>query len=144
MKKDSYSPRPVAAWYMAGAIGSLLFMLVAVTGYLVDVTTDPASLPLDQRVISDARPMWAMAAYGLAVWTGLAGAVLLLLKRRPAQPVLLTSLVAAVVTFSSYAIVPGIRDNLTTNDIAVAILILAITWTIFWFARHSALRGWLT
>ena len=143
MTDDRYSPRPVAGWYMAAAVGSLLFMLVACGGYLIDVTTDPSQLPLDQRVVVEARPAWAMAAYAIAVWVGLAGAAMLLLRKKLAQPLLLVSLVAAVVTFLPYAIVPDVRDNVTTNDIAVALVILAITWTIFWFARHSAQRGWL-
>jgi hypothetical protein len=143
MTDERYTPRPIAGWYMAAAIASLLFMLVAVGGYLVDVTTDPATLPLDQRVVVEARPMWAMAAYAIAVWVGLAGALMLLVKRKLAQPLLLVSLIAAVATFLPYAIVPGVRDTITTNDIAVAVMIVIITWTIFWFARHSAQRGWL-
>jgi hypothetical protein len=143
MTDDRFTPRPVAGWYMVAAIASLLFMLVAVGGYVIDVTTDPASLPIDQRVVVEARPVWAMAAYAIAVWTGLAGAVMLVLRRTLAQPLLLISLAAAVVTFLPYAAVPGVRDTITTNDVAVAIVILAITWTIFWFARHSAQRGWL-
>ncbi|MFP5329875.1 MAG: hypothetical protein ACLGHC_07045 [Alphaproteobacteria bacterium] len=143
MRDVRYTKRPVAGWYMAAAIASLLFMLVAVGGYLVDVTTDPADLPLDQRVVAEARPMWAMAAYAIAVWIGFAGALMLVVKRKLAQPLLLVSLAAAVVTFLPYAIVPGVRDVITTNDVAVAIAVLVITWTIFWFARHSAQRGWL-
>ena len=61
-----------------------------------------------------------------------------------AEPLLLVSLVAAVFTFLPYAVVPGVRDNVSTNDIAFALVILAITWTVFWFARHSRQRGWLT
>ena len=143
MTDARFSPRPLAGWYWAGAFASLLFMLVAVVGYLVDVTGDPSQLPLDQRVVAEARPIWAMAAYAIAVWAGLAGAILLVLRRKLAQPLLLVSLVAAVITFMPYAIVPGVRDNISTNDVAFAIAILAITWTIFWFARHSSQRGWL-
>ena len=142
MTDDRYTPRPMAGWYMPAAIAALLFMLVAVGGYLMDVTSDPSTLPLDQRVVVEARPAWAMAAYAIAVWVGLAGALMLLVKRKLAQPLLLVSLIAAIITFP-YAVVPGVRDNVTTNDIAVAVMILVITWTIFWFARHSAQRGWL-
>ena len=143
MADKRYAPQPVAAWYMVAAIASLVFMIVACAGYLLTVTVDPASLPIDQRTMIAAQPVWMMAAYAIAVWVGLAGAVMLLLKRRLAQPLLLVSLIAAVVTFLPYAIVPAIRDNLTTNEIAGALVVLAITWTIFWFARHSAQRGWL-
>ncbi len=143
MNDQLYSRRPLARWYWAAALASLLFMVVACGGYLVDVMTDPQSLPLDQRVVVEARPVWMVAAYAIAVWVGLAGAVMLVLRRKLAQPLLLVSLAAAIVTFAPYALVPGIRDNITTNDVAVAIVVLAITWTIFWFARHSVQRGWL-
>ncbi|HEU5483126.1 MAG TPA: hypothetical protein VFU80_08565 [Sphingomicrobium sp.] len=143
MTDDPYSPRPLASWYMIAVLGALLFMIIGVAGYLLDVTTDPQTLPVDQRVVVEARPAWAMMAYGTAVMVGLAGTVLLAFRRKIAQPLLLVSLVAAVVTFLPYAITPGVRDNITTNDIAFALGILIITWTIFWFARHSAQRGWL-
>ena len=140
---DHYAPQPIARWYMIGAVASLLFMLIGCAGFVVELTSNPASLPLDQRTLVMARPAWSVAAYGVAVWIGLAGTVLLLLRRKLAEPLLLVSLAAAVVTFLPYAIVPGVRDNITTNDIAFAIAIVAITWTIYWFARHSRQRGWL-
>ena len=36
-----------------------------------------------------------------------------------------------------------LRDLLSTNQIAAALVVVAIVWTIYWFARHSAQRGWL-
>ena len=140
---DRYAPQPVARWYMIAAIASVLFMLVGCVGFVLDRMTDPSSLPLDQRTVVLARPLWSLVAYGLAVWVGLAGAVLLVMKRKLAEPLLLVSLMAAVFTFLPYAVVPGVRDNVSTNDIAFALVILAITWTIFWFVRHSRQRGWL-
>ena len=140
---DRYAPQPMARWYMIAAIASVLFMLVGCIGYLIDVTSDPNSLPLDQRALVMARPMWSVAAYAVAVWVGLIGAVLLLMRRKLAEPLLLVSLVAAVFTFLPYAVVPRVRDIVSTNEIAFALIILAITWTIFWFARHSRQRGWL-
>ena len=140
---DAYSSRPFSRWFWLSAGASLLFMVIGCVGYLMDVTTSPADLPLDRRTLYAARPMWQVAAYGAAVWIGLAGTVLLLMRRRQAEPVLLVSLVAAAFTFLPYAIVPGVRDNVTTTDIAGAIVVLAITWSIYWFARHSRQRGWL-
>jgi hypothetical protein len=140
---ERYAPQPLARWYLAAAIVSLLFMVVACAGFVMDLATDPNSLPLDQRTIVMARPPWMILAYGIAVWTGLAGTALLVIRRKLAEPLLLISFVAAIVTFIPYAAVPGIRDNISTGDIAAAIVVLAITWTIYWFARHSRQRGWL-
>ena len=140
---ERYAPRPVARWYMVAAIASLLFMAVGCAGFVMDVTTDPTSLPLDQRTLVEARPLWMVWAYGVAVWVGLAGAIMLILRRKLAEHLLLVSLAAAIGTFLPYAVVAGIRDNISTNDIAVALVVIAVTWTIYGFARHSRLRGWL-
>jgi uncharacterized membrane protein YhdT len=141
---ERYTPRPIARWFWLAAGASLLFMAVGCVGYLMDVTTDPRTLPLDQRALVEARPVWQVAAYAIAVWVGLVGTLLLLLRRKLAAPLLLVSLIAAVVTFLPYAIVPGVRDLITTNDIAAAVIVLLLTGTIYSFARHSRQRGWLT
>jgi hypothetical protein len=140
---ELYGPRPVARWYWIAAVASVLFMAVGCWGYVMDVTTDPTTLPLDQRNLVLARPVWQVAAYAIAVWVGLIGALLLLVRRKLAVPLLLVSLIGAVVTFLPYATVPAIRDNITTNDIGFASAIILITGTIWSFARHSRQRGWL-
>jgi hypothetical protein len=140
---ERYAVQPIARWFWIAAVASLLFMLVGVAGFVLDLTTDPNSLPIDQQALVKARPMWMVAAYAVATWTGLAGAGLLLLRRKLAEPVLLVSLAATALTFLPYAAVPAMRDIITTNDIAAAIIVLMIVWTIYWFARHSRMRGWL-
>jgi amino acid transporter len=143
MRDNLYSRRPLARWYWAGAIASLLFMALGCVTYLMHVTADPASLPLDQRAAFDAEPVWLTAAYAIAVWFGLAGTLMLLLRRKLAQPLMLVSLAAVVVWLAGLLLVPNLRETISSNDLAVAIAVAAITWTIFWFARHSAKRGWL-
>jgi hypothetical protein len=140
---DQYAVRPVAGWFKFAALVSVLFMMLGCAGYLVSVTVDPNSLPLDQRNLMLARPLWMVAAYAVAVWVGLAGAILLLMRRKLAVPLLLVSLVGAVLTFLPYAVVPAVSNLVTTNDIAVAVAVVLITGTIWSFARHSRQRGWL-
>ena len=140
---DRFAPQPVAGWFKPAAIASVIFMAIGCAGYLASVLTDPSSLPVDQRNLMEARPIWMIAAYAIAVWVGLVGSVLLRMRRKLAEPLLLVSLVTAVLTFLPYAIVRAVSDLVTTNDIAVAVVVLAITWTIYWFARHSRQRGWL-
>ena len=138
-----FERQPLPRWYWIAAVGSLLFMAIGCWGYVMDVTADPASLELDQRALMDARPTWQVAAYALAVWVGLAGTILLFLRRKLAEPLLLVSLISCVCTFLPYFVVPAIRDLVSTNDIAFGLAIIAITWTIFWFARNAKRRGWL-
>lgn len=143
MTDDRFTPGPVAGWYMPAAIASLLFMLLGCVTYVMHVTADPASLPLDQRAAFEAEPLWVTAAYAIAVWVGLTGAAMLVLRRKLAQPLLLVSLIAVIAWLAGLVLVPALRETISANDLAVALIVTAITWTIFWFARHSSLRGWL-
>jgi hypothetical protein len=143
MTDDRFSPRPVAGWYMPAAIASLLFMLLGCVTYVMHVTADPASLPLDQRSVYEAEPLWVTASYAVAVWAGLLGTALLVIRRKFAQPLLLVSLAAVLAWLAGLILVPDLRETISANDLAVAIVVAAITWTIFWFARHSGQRAWL-
>lgn len=140
---EPFTPRPVAGWYLPAAVASLLFMALGCIMYLMHVLADPAAMPLDQRAAFEAEPVWVTAAYAIAVWIGLAGAVLLVLRRKLAEPLLMVSLIAVLVWLAGLLLVTGLRENMSANDLLVAIVVTALTWTIFWFARHSRQRGWL-
>ena len=140
---ERYTPRPIAGWYMVAAIASLLFMGLGCVAYLSHVLADPNNLPLDQRAAFEAEPAWVTGAYAVAVWVGLAGTVLLVLKRKLAEWALLVSLVAVLVWFAGLLVVAPLRNAMSANDLLVAIVITALTWTIYWFARHSRQREWL-
>lgn len=138
-----YATRPLARWFWLGAAASLLFMATGCLFYVMHVTIDPATLPLDQRAMMEAVPWWMTAAYAVAVWVGLAGAVMLLMRRKIAQPLLLVSLLAVLVQFSAYFVDPQLREVTHSDGLFIPIVILLLSWTVFWFARHSRQRGWL-
>src|SRR5262249_50678279 len=132
MMDERFAPRPVARWYMLAAIASLLFMVLGCAVYLLDVTTNPAAIPLDQRAAHEAQPLWLISAHSVAVWVGLLGALMLLLRRKLAEPLMLVSLIAVTVWLAGLFLVPRLRDLLGTDDFAVAIVVTALTWTIYW------------
>jgi hypothetical protein len=140
---DAFTPRPIARWYLAAAIVSLLIGLLICLAYGVHLATDPAGLPLDERALYEAEPAWISGAFGL---TGLAtalGAVFLILRRKAAEQAMFLALAAVAAWFAGLMLVPRLRVLLVTGEIAMAITVVAIIWTIFWFARHSRQRGWL-
>jgi hypothetical protein len=134
---------PTARWYMLAAVASLLFMALGCAVYVMHVTADPASLPLDQRAAYAAEPAWLTGLNAVAVWVGVIGALLLILRRRLAETLLLLSFVATLAWLAGLLLAPGLRDALSTNDVAVAVIVTLITGTIYSFARHSRQRGWL-
>ena len=139
---DHYAPRPLAAWYMPAAIASLLFMALGCIMYLMHVFADPAQMPLDQRTAYEALPVWVTAAFAISVWGGAAGALMLVLRKKYAEILMLVSLVA-VLAWLAGMLTTDVRENMSANDLLMAIVIVVLTWTIFWFARHSRRREWL-
>ena len=141
---DQISPeRPGPRWFTIAAIAAVLFELAGCAMYLMQVTVDPASLPRDQRAMWDAAPMWMMAAYAVAVWVGLVGAILLLMRRVLAEKLLLLSLVAVLIQFSALLLVPELR-NLTTSDALFLPFVIIVACYVIWHFAFTARRaGWL-
>ena len=90
----------------------------------------PARPRAPKRVFSDAR-------------VGLAGAILLLLRRRWAVWALLISLVAAIVQFSSVLIVSEMREMTPSDALFVPIVVIIIAYAFWQFSKLAGRRGWL-
>ena len=131
------------AWFRPAAIAVLAWELLGCVMYLMQVRVDPAALPADQRAVWDATPAWMIGAYALAVWVGLAGAALLLMRRKLAEPLLLVSLVAVVAWFSGQLLVPQLRGLMSSDMLLLPFVIVVVCFAIWSFARRSRRRGWL-
>jgi len=140
---ERFTPRPVAGWYMAAAVISLVLMGLGCVALAMHLTADQATLPLDQRALFQAEPKWVVAASAVGFIAGALGALLLVLRRRAAEPLLLVSLLALLVWAVGMFATPSFRDLMSTEHILIVIVTLAVVWTIYWFARHSRQRGWL-
>lgn len=143
MDDNRYAPQPLARWYMLAALASLVLMALPLAGALFHLGTDPATLPLDQRAQYEAEPLWMVIAFGASGLLGALGGLMLVLRKPAAEPLLLAALAAMAVWFAGLFVNAQLRDLLSTGQIAMALVILAVVWTIYWFARHSRQRGWL-
>jgi hypothetical protein len=90
----------------------------------------------------DAFPIWAQFGWGLGVWGGLLGAILLLVRSRWAVPVLAASLVGAVLGLG-YQIVaapPLAGMDGAMNELMPFVIIL-VALALFLYARAMRARG---
>ena len=90
----------------------------------------------------DAFPIWAQFGWGLGVWGGLLGAILLLMRNRWAVPVFAASLVGAVLGLG-YQIVaapPLAGAEGAMNDIMPFVIIL-VALALFLYARAMRAKG---
>jgi hypothetical protein len=82
---------------------------------------------------------WQWGVFAIAVWSGLIGAVLLLLRNRWATPLLLVSLLFAAAQYGVAAAQGGIDAQ--ARPIAVAVLVAGVALVIF--ASRARRAGWL-
>ena len=130
-------------WFTFAALAALAWEIIGCAMYLMQVSVDPAALPADQRQMWDATPAWMTGAYAVAVWVGLVGAVLLLMRRKFAEPLLLVSLIAVVVQFSGLLVVPELRNLVSSDMLFLPFLIVVVCGVIWHFARRARRSGWL-
>ena len=143
---DVRESRSVPVWYWVVAVAALLFEAFGCFNYLVYVSMSPeqlATLPLDQQAVVNATPVWITAAYAIAVWIGLLGALLLFLRRKHAEILLLISLIAVVVQFGSVLLVGALRDLTPADAYGPPIIVTLIAYGLWHFARLARKRGWL-
>ena len=140
---EPQAPSHVPAWFWIAAVAALLFELLGCFMFYAQITVDPGTLPIDQRAMWDASPPWISVAYGIAVGVGLIGAVLLLMRRRLAEPVLLISLVAVAVQFGGVLLVPAIREVTPSAAYNLPIAIFVVCYGIWMLSRVARKRGWL-
>ena len=143
MNPSTHDTSAVPAWFWIAAGLALLFEAVGCFMYIAQVTADRAALPLDQRAMWDATPTWMVAAYATAVWVGLIGSVLLLMRRKLAVPILLLSLIAVIVQFSGLFLVPQLRQTVPDTALVMPIIIIVACYLVFQLARLAGKRGWL-
>lgn len=124
-------PRNVPGWFWAVAVLAFAWEGLGCAMYLMAVTSG-----------ADALPGWVMAVFAIAVWSGLAGAVMLLLRRRLAVSFLLVSLVAAIIQYG-YVFTALPVEVLSIGVVAVPIAVIVIGALLLWLARQAARRGWL-
>lgn len=133
----------VPAWFWLVAGLALLWEIFGCYMYVSQVTVDVAKLPLDQRAIWQATPAWSVAAYAIAVWVGLIGAILLLLRRRRAVIALGVSLIAVLIQFSALFVAPKLSGLITSDMLLGPIIIALVCYGIFQFALLARKRIWL-
>ena len=134
-------------WYWAVAILALLWMLSGVANWVLDLLMGPeqlAQLTAAQQQLYQSRPRWVFVAFGVAVFSGLAGAIGLLLRKRWATTYFLLSLVALVVQLG-YTIfgLHAIEVLGAAHVLPLSVALLAFGVFLLWFARYARRHGWI-
>lgn len=146
MSAEAMTEGRAPRWFPFAAIAIILFAGVGCADYLRQVTSDPATLPPEMRPVVENWPTWEFALHAVAVWSSLAGGVLLALRRRLAVALLALAFFSQLIRYTLFWIIPpplpaGVEFR--PEFMIVPTIITLLLALILFFGRHAQRRNWL-
>ena len=136
---------PKMFYWISGA--ALVWNLIGVLAYVGQVTMSPetlADMPDAQRALYETMPAWVTAAFAVAVFAGAIGCLLLVLRKALALPVLILSLVGALLQmFHNFFLSNAIEVLGAAATIGPTFVILIGIYLV-WFANDSKKKAWIS
>jgi hypothetical protein len=134
-------------WLSVASWLALLWMLSGGAAFIMDLLTDEAALAQmspAQRELYEARPVWIFAMYAVAVVSGIAGALALVLRKAWAVPALALSLVAVVIQFGYVVFgLQAIERVGVAEAVTLPIIVFVAGTLVLWLAMTATGAGWI-
>lgn len=104
----------------------------------LDVGTVEA-MPEPFRTAIGTRPVWATAAFAVAVFGGVLGAVLMLLRQSAATYVFAAATLGALLTVAQFAVATGMA---APGSVAAGLVHAGVMAAMTWYARRADRLHW--
>ena len=130
------------SFWLIGAI-ALLWNVAGVVNFLAQMNPDVlAAYRESERAIIDGRPVWATAAFAIAVFGGALGGLLLLFRKSVAFHLFIASLLGVIVTMIHTL---GVGIDFGPGEILGIILMpLLLAAFLIWYSKHAESKGWIS
>ena len=126
-------------WYWIVSVVALVWNGMGANIYLqqaYNTESYRAMYSEEELEIAANLPAFVTAAFAIAVFAGVIGALLLLFRNKLASPFFVLSLIGILVQMG-YTIINGY-----TSNIAITITTIVLGIVLVWFARMSVAKGW--
>jgi len=145
--QEAISARTPAHLWIVGIL-SLLWNAFGGLDYLMSRTHNaqwmktmmPHSDPAPLFAYMDSMPLFASIGWGLGVWCSVAGAVLLVMRRRYAVPAFALSLIGAAISFA-YQLFFAKDIPAEMRSPVMPLVILVLVGLQLWYARRMEGKG---
>jgi hypothetical protein len=133
------------SWFWIAAGLGLVWNVFGAYQYLISVRATQESLiasglTAEQAAVMLGYPAWMTGAFAIAVFGGIIGCFLLLLRRRLAVPVLGVSLAASVLLYIG-DLINGIFAAMGAPQVIVLTIVVLIGAGLLWMARRFSASG---
>ena len=133
--------------WLIGVIG-LLWSLMGVISFMLTqmkVEAVMSQFPPQQRAYFESFPLWVVALWAISLFGSVIGCLLLLLKNRLAFPVLLASVIAAVVfNLGGLFLLGGMEVMRETGGLGFTVIPILFAAFLAYYARAMRVKGVLS
>ena len=136
---DRYSTKPpVLFWILAGLF--VVWGLIGCGMYLTEMMMSDEgyaeAFGAELAAVRDVYPVWGIAAYATAVWSGLLAAILFILRKRLSVFIFVLSLAAAVIGFIPSFTNATLRDAAGPGFWIMPLIVVIIGAFEIWYSRR--------
>jgi len=142
---NSNNTVPAPKWFTIFAILALLWNLLGVMAFYmqVNMTSEALSaLSEAEQALYTNYPQWALLAFAVAVFGGVLGCLLLVLKKSLAGPVLLLSLVGLLIQMGHSIFIAKAYEVQGTGALVMAVALVVIAVYLVLLAGKAKKSGW--
>jgi len=132
--------------YWAISVLALLWNLMGCLAYLTMQFLTPEmmeGMPEAERAILEGTPAWVTTAFAVAVWFGLFGCILLLLRKALALPIFIISVLGIAVQQIGNIIIVRAMETFEATDAIMPIAVLLIGIYLIIFSRKAKTNNWI-
>ncbi len=121
------------------SIVALIWNALGSMNYLMQMNPEAlADYPEAARVLAETRPAWATGAFAIAVFGGVLGGLLLLLRKSVAVYFFIAALVGVIVTNVHTVRVPGSSEIWLGSAMSLVVAVFFV-----WYSRMAERKRWI-
>ncbi len=128
------------------AVLALIWNIMGVFQYLSSTLMKDEMRELmteDQLALMDSLPAWYTAAFAIAVFSGLLGCLLLLMRRKWAVPVFLVSLLAVLVQMGYWLFATDAMEVYGTQAVIMPLIVIIVAIFLYFYSKGASQKNWL-
>jgi len=132
-------------WFTVFAILALAWNLLGVMAFVMQIRMTPealAAMPAAEQALYTNYPSWALIAFACAVFGGVLGSLLLILKKNLAGPLLLISLIGVLMQVGHTVFVAKAYEVLGPGSLVMPIMLVVIAAYLVMLAGKAKKNGW--
>jgi hypothetical protein len=103
-----------------------------------------STFPESHRAIIESRPAWATGGFAIAVFGGVVGCLLLLLRKSAAYYVFIASFLGVMVTMTHALGMANTTFDFSPFEIVMMLLMpLGVAAFLIWYSKWAERKGWI-